>query len=259
MMDTHQLFGFHLIASSMSDAAAYCVQLARAAGTSVRTRPATVFALNPEKVIRAQEDDGLRDVLRRADVLLPDGIGVCLASWILEGRMLTRIAGADLMLAICEKAAEAGLSVFVYGAAEEVNSLACAKLIERYPSLRIAGRMHGYGPDSGPDSAAEAIRSTRPDIVFVALGSPRQEQWMAGPGAQLPVGLMQGVGGTLDVIAGKARRAPVAFRSIGLEWLYRLLAQPTRWRRQVALLHFVRHVMTQRIRDMTAIGRGVRR
>ncbi|HVL56379.1 MAG TPA: WecB/TagA/CpsF family glycosyltransferase, partial [Burkholderiaceae bacterium] len=222
------------------------VALARSERTAARGRPALVFAVNPEKVMKAQRDSALRELLRRGDVLLPDGIGVCLASLILDGRMLTRIPGADLMLQICERAAAAGLSVFVYGGEPEVNEQACTVLLRRFPALRIAGRAHGFGPETGPDSVTAQIRAVRPDIVFVALGSPRQEQWMAGPGAQLPVGLMQGVGGTLDVLAGKTRRAPAAMRQIGLEWLYRLLAQPSRWRRQVALLSFIRYVVGMR-------------
>jgi N-acetylglucosaminyldiphosphoundecaprenol N-acetyl-beta-D-mannosaminyltransferase len=189
--------------------------------------------------------------MRKATILIPDGIGICLAARLLARERVERVCGSDLMPRLCALAAQTGLSVYLYGASAAANAAAVANLRRQLPGLRIVGASDGYQPpgaagDRDETTVAGRIAALQPDIVFVGLGSPRQETWMAEVGSGLPVGLMQGVGGTIDVVAGAVRRAPPAWRRFGLEWLYRLLDDPRRWRRQLALLDFAGFVLQRR-------------
>ena len=207
-----------------------------------------ILAVNPEKVIRAQTDQSLRNCLESAQILIPDGIGVVLALRWLRLAKVRRIAGADLMVTICALAERANYSVFLLGASEETSQRAQQHLQRRFPNLRIAGRANGYADLKDERAVCERISVTRANILFVALGSPSQERWIAKNAKSLSVNAIQGVGGTLDVLAGSVRRAPTVWRSVGLEWLYRLLAQPSRLKRQSALPIFAWRVARSRFR-----------
>ncbi len=250
---TLKLWEFRVFTRSMDAAVARCMSVIADRRSGAALRPAMLtLALNPEKVVRARQDGELADALSRAGLLIPDGVGISLAALVLRGRRVRRIPGADLMPQLCEAAAQNGYRVFLYGARPEVNERAERALKQRFPTLIIAGRVHGYVDDEGPESAAAQIAATAPDIVFVALGSPRQERWMVSHAASLPVAIVQGVGGTFDVLAGSVHRAPRPFRAAGLEWLYRLASDPRRWRRQLALLTFLRWVARSRLGLMRA-------
>lgn len=207
-------------------------------------RPHAVFAANPEKNFSVPRDPELYRVFAQADLLLPDGIGLVLAAWLLYGRRLERIPGAEFMEDICQLAAREGFRVFFYGGREEVNRQAVAILQQRFPGLKVAGRAHGYlAPDAMPDLIAQ-INESRADILFLALGSPKQEKWYAAHRDALKrVRVVQGIGGTLDTIAGTVARAPAKWRQLHLEWLYRLLREPRRLSRQKVLPLFVLQVL----------------
>jgi len=211
-------------------------------------RAAAIIAVNPEKVMKAQHDAGLRQFLWNTGLLIPDGIGVVLAVRLLEGEHIERVPGAELMPAICARAAERGYTVFLFGASEEVNRRAAEVLVETYPGLRVAGRHHGYVNDAEMPAVIEKINACRPDVVFIALGSPKQELWLDRWLPELQVKVCQGVGGTFDVIAGRVQRAPEFFRRNHLEWFYRLLKQPQRAFRQTALLSFMGRVLLSKLR-----------
>lgn len=199
---------------------------------------ATVFAVNPEKVMKARQDPALRALLASATLLIPDGIGVVIAArWLGLGRF-GRVPGSELMPNLCARAAERGHAVFLFGARPEVNDEAAAALLRRYPGLRIAGRQHGYVEDKDMPDLIRRINESGADILFVALGSPRQEAWMHRHAPALRVKVAQGVGGTFDVVAGRVNRAPPLFLKLNLEWLYRLLREPRRIWRQRALAGF---------------------
>jgi N-acetylglucosaminyldiphosphoundecaprenol N-acetyl-beta-D-mannosaminyltransferase len=202
-------------------------------------RPATIVAVNPEKVMKARSDGALRRFLWNSGLLIPDGIGVVFAVRLLDHEPIERVPGAELMPAICARAAPKGYSVFRFGAAENVNATAADVLLRTYPGLRIVGRHHGYVTDEGMPAVIETINACRPDVLFVALGSPRQEIWFDRYLPQLKVKVCQGVGGTFDVIAGRIKRAPTFFRRNNLEWLYRLMREPRRAIRQAALPGFI--------------------
>lgn len=208
--------------------------------------PCTILAVNPEKVIRAQQDRTLLDQLRTADLLIPDGIGVILAMRLLGLGQAERVPGSELMPKLCERAVAKGYSVFLFGASVEVNQQAVAALQRRYSGIQIVGSHHGYVKEDEMQSVITLINECRPDLLFVALGSPHQELWISRYLPQLHVKVCQGVGGTFDVLAGHVRRAPKIFRSLHLEWFYRLVSNPTRIRRQTALPLFAYRVLKQR-------------
>lgn len=207
----------------------------------------TVLAVNPEKVIKARQDSDLKRALSEAGILIPDGIGVVLAARILHGVKFSRVAGADLCPELCGLAAEEGWGVFLFGAKEEVNAAAAAQLQRRYPGLTIAGRRNGYVAADEMPALVEEIRDSRAVIVFLALGSPRQELWMAEHLEACGARLCQGVGGTFDVLAGHVPRAPAIWRRFNAEWLYRLLSNPRRLLRQTALPRFAALVLWHKL------------
>ena len=217
--------------------------LAAVAKTIKEGKAGAVLAVNPEKVIRAQADPALLEALRSARLLIPDGIGVVLAARLLGLCRMQRVAGSELMPAICGLAAEKGYPVFLFGAREDVNAKAAEVLTERFPGLEVAGRHNGYVADPEMPSVLDAINRSGARVLFVALGSPAQERWVQRYLPGLKVSVCQGVGGTLDVIAGRVPRAPPAWIGLRLEWLYRLFIDPRRISRQKALPVFAAKVI----------------
>ena len=164
-------------------------------------RPHAIFASNPEKNFSVPADPVLYKVYREADILLPDGIGMVYAARLLHGRTFPRIPGSEFIFDICGLAAREGYGVFVYGAKEEVCAGAVKVLEDRFPGLRIVGRANGYIKDM--DTLVRQINESGAEILFIALGSPKQEKWFAiHRGALQNVKVVQGVGGTLDTITG---------------------------------------------------------
>lgn len=203
----------------------------------------SVIAMNPEKVMKASRDHELLNHLRSAGLLIPDGIGVVLAVRLFKLGHLERVPGSELMPKLCELAAIKGYKVFLFGASPEVVSRAAQALRQRFAGLNIVGAQHGYVKEEDMPTAISSINAAKPDLLFVALGSPKQELWMARYLPELNVKVCQGVGGTFDVIAGRVKRAPFLFRAVHLEWFYRLMLQPGRILRQTALPLFAYHVV----------------
>ena len=202
-----------------------------------------ILAINPEKVMTLLKDDALRETFSRAALLIPDGIGVVWAMRYLNGVDAVRVPGAELMPKLCELAAHKGYGVFLFGSKEEVSQGAAEILVQRYPGLRVVGRTNGYLSPAEMPGLVEQINASGADLLFVALGSPRQEQWIQQWLPQLQVGLCQGIGGTLDTIVGTVKRAPPLFCQWGLEWFYRLVTDPRRARRQAVLPLFAAKVI----------------
>lgn len=198
---------------------------------------AFIVAVNPEKIMKAVKDESLRSLINSADYQIPDGVGILIASKLQGGKISNRITGIDLMAALLEKAARLDKKVFFYGGKPGVAEAAKNKVLENYPELKVAGILDGYIKDN--DTIIDTINQADPDILFVALGSPRQEEWIRSNREKLNVSVFQGVGGSFDVLAGNINRAPAVFRKFGLEWLYRLLIEPSRWKRQLALPKFL--------------------
>ncbi|SEA76727.1 N-acetylglucosaminyldiphosphoundecaprenol N-acetyl-beta-D-mannosaminyltransferase [Thalassobacillus cyri] len=200
-----------------------------------------IVAVNPEKVLKAQKDEKLRQLLNQATYQIPDGIGIILASKIKKGNIRERVTGIDLLFKISQMAEQHQKSIFLYGAKPEVNELAKQNLLKYYPNLNIVGTMHGYEKDE--QLIIDKINESKADILFVGLGSPRQENWIIENMKKLDVSIFQGVGGSYDVLSGKINRAPAIFRKFGLEWLYRLLVEPNRIKRQIKLPIFLIKVL----------------
>lgn len=206
-------------------------------------RPTFCVAINPEKVYRAQHDPDLLALLQQADMGICDGVGVALAMRLLRGRRIPRCTGVDLFQHLLTAADERGWRVFLLGASPESNEQASNRLANRYPNLQLVGRQHGYFDDT--DAVIDRINASHADLLFVAMGSPRQEYWITRHRSRLNIPFCMGVGGTLDVISGTARRAPALFRHTGTEFLYRLVCDPRRIRRQRVLPLFALSVLKQ--------------
>jgi N-acetylglucosaminyldiphosphoundecaprenol N-acetyl-beta-D-mannosaminyltransferase len=211
------------------------------------SRPQSILAVNPEKVMRAQREPRLLGQLQRAGLLIPDGIGVVMAVRLLRLGSMERVPGSELMPQLCALAAKTGHRVFLFGGSPEVNDRTVSVLRQQYPGLTIAGSQHGYLKDEEMPSLIARINGVKTDLLFVALGSPKQELWIDRYLPKLSVKVCQGVGGTFDVIAGKVKRAPAAFREHHIEWFYRLVTNPRRLHRQTALPRFVFQVFKQRV------------
>ena len=212
-------------------------------------RPYIVLASNPEKNFSVPKDPLLYETFRHADLLIPDGIGVVEAAKILYGVKLSRVPGVELMQNICAMAAKQGYRIFVFGASEEVSRMACEKLQRLYTGLNIVGRVNGFLGNNEMPTLVRDINDSKAQILFLALGSPKQEKWLSDHVAELTtVRVCQGIGGTLDTIAGTVRRAPQLWRRLNLEWLYRLLAEPKRIMRQKLLPIFAARVLATKFR-----------
>lgn len=201
---------------------------------------ALIVAINPEKIIKAKQDPTLKKLLNDAEFQIPDGIGVILASKIQKGQILSRVTGVDMMMKLCEEAAKRNKPIFLYGGKPGIADKAKAKLESLFPSINIVGTQDGYEKD--PQKVNDRINAAKPDILFVAMGSPKQENWINANRDQLHPIIYQGVGGSFDVLAGTVKRAPEAFQKLGLEWFYRLMKEPKRLKRQLALPLFLLEV-----------------
>jgi len=211
----------------------------------------TIFAVNPEKNFAARKDGSLRHTLKSADLLIPDGVGVVLAARMLYGARLSRVPGVELMEDICALAAKGGYKVFVYGAREEVNKEAVEVLKGRYRGLNIVGRSNGYVKEEEMATLVERINASGAEILFLALGSPKQEKWISAHKDDLKtVKVCQGIGGTLDTIAGRVKRAPEIWCTWSAEWLYRLISEHMRIKRQKVLPIFAVMVGLAKMRKL---------
>lgn len=202
-----------------------------------------LVAINPEKIIKCRKDKQLKDMLNAFDYRIADGIGIVLASKLHRGQIKERITGIDTMATLCELANEKRYSIFMYGATESVLVQTKMKLIESYPHLKICGIMDGYQPNH--EAIIRGINETKPDILFVALGSPKQEYWINEHFEELDTKIFMGVGGSFDVLSENIDRAPEKYRKLGLEWLYRLIKEPKRLFRQLSLLVFMFLILTR--------------
>lgn len=208
--------------------------------------PHLVVTPNPEIVQRAEKDPEFAGILAQADLVLPDGVGVIYAAKILGRPLRARVPGIDFAAALLTRIAGTGTRLFLLGAAPGVAELAAVNLRAAYPGLVVCGFHDGYFKEDRP--VADAIREARADLVFVCLGAPKQEKWIAANGAAAGARLYVGLGGSLDVFAGKVERAPESFQRLGLEWLYRLLKQPSRIGRMAKLPLFLVSAVGARIR-----------
>jgi len=205
-----------------------------------------ICTVNPEFVMHARRDPAFFHVLERADLNVPDGVGLLWAGRVLKQPLRERVPGVELMEALAARAAERGWKIFLLGAAAGVAERAAAVLRARYPGLIVAGTFAGSPRPEDAPLILERLRRARPDLLFVAYGAPQQDLWIARHQPELGIPVAMGVGGAFDFIAGVVPRAPRWMREAGLEWLYRFIRQPWRWRRMLALPRFVLAVLAAR-------------
>jgi N-acetylglucosaminyldiphosphoundecaprenol N-acetyl-beta-D-mannosaminyltransferase len=197
-----------------------------------------VVAVNPECVMIAQRDLEFRTVLQRASLRLADGVGIVWAAKMLGQPVNGRVTGVDTVRAFSRIAGEKGYRFFLLGAAPGTAEKVAAVLMKENAGLNVVGTFSGSPDPAEEDAICERIRHTRPHVLFVAYGAPKQDLWLARNQKRLGVPLVMGVGGTFDFIAGTVKRAPRWMQRTGLEWLFRLKQEPSRWRRMLRLPHF---------------------
>lgn len=201
-------------------------------------RPHQIITLNPEYLYSAQQQPELLDLVNSVDLVTPDGTGIVWACRLSGNPVPERVTGIDLMLRLCARGDQEGWRVFLLGAAPGIAEEAGEKLKQQFPGLVIAGTHHGYFTDNESERIVEIIREAKPQLLFVALGMPRQEQWIAKYNPKMGVPVAMGVGGSFDVISGRKERAPLWTQKLKIEWLYRLMKEPSRWKRQLVLPKF---------------------
>jgi N-acetylglucosaminyldiphosphoundecaprenol N-acetyl-beta-D-mannosaminyltransferase len=235
------------------DDVTYAETLAFLQAAIAARRGCYVVTPNPEIVMRARRDAAFRTALQGAALAIPDGGGLLLAARLWGAPLREQVRGTDLVYRFAEQGAARHQRWFLLGAGPGVAEAAARRLERRYPGLLVVGT-HAGSPAPADDAVArEAIRRAAPvDVLLVAYGAPGQELWMARNLPHLPVAVAIGVGGVLDYLSGRVPRAPAWLRALGLEWLFRLLVQPWRWRRQTALVRFALLVLGEALRRRLA-------
>ncbi|MCZ2257576.1 WecB/TagA/CpsF family glycosyltransferase [Sporosarcina sp. G11-34] len=218
--------------------------------TELKTRikegeQSTIIAVNPEKVMAAQKDPQVMDLINNSTFQIADGTGILLASKLKKGTITSRVTGVDMMARLLKFAEEEGYPIYLYGAKKEVIEKAAANIKNKHKGITIAGITDGYEQDE--EALIERINNSQAKMIFVALGSPKQELWIRRNLDKLKdVQVFQGVGGSFDIFSGTVKRAPAFFRKFGIEWLYRLISNPTRLKRQLNLPRFLIKVLFTR-------------
>lgn len=199
--------------------------------------PRVIITAGPEFVMQTITDPTLAAIVQKADLVTPDGIGIVIASKWYGTPLKERVTGVELAPHLISYAAEAGLRVYILGASEDALRGALGNLRAQHPSLRIDGQ-NGYFSEEETSTVLQGIRDFAPHLLLVGLGQPRQDRFIDRYRQELGVPLSIGVGGTIDVLAGRVKRAPRIVQKAKMEWFYRLCREPRRFRRQLALPAF---------------------
>ena len=217
----------------------------RAMALLEREGPHLVVTPNAEIVQQARSDPEFAALIAQADLVLPDGVGVVYASRILGRPLKGRVPGVDFAGALMDRMAKSNKRLFLLGAKPGVAEEAARRLTAQHPGLTVCGVHDGYFREDAP--VVQAIREAGADVVFVCLGAPKQEKWAAAHGGETGARLLVGLGGSLDVFAGQVDRAPESWQRLGLEWLYRAIRQPSRFKRIAKLPGFLLSAVGARI------------
>lgn len=233
VMLTHEIFGIPVNALTYQDAVDWVAE------SVVTGKRSWILAINPEKIMKALSDEKLRDLLVQADLFIPDGIGVLWAGKVLGKPFPQRVSGVDILVLLVKEAAKRGWKIFLLGAPPGASQEVANGWEKQYPGLQVVGCQHGFYQEEEEAQVVAKIRVAAPDLLFVAMGSPRQEQFIVSNRTGLGVPVCMGVGGSFDVISGRKKRAPAWMQKSGLEWSYRLFLEPSRILRMAALPKFV--------------------
>ena len=207
--------------------------------------PHQVVTANAEIIYQANRNEKMRNVINQAQMVTADGSGVVWASKQLGRPLRQRVTGIDLVNSICEQSARKGWKLYILGSAPGVAATAAVNIRQKFPGCNIVGTHHGYFNAKEEKQIVAELLQLQPDVLFVALGAPKQAYWIAEHMAQLQIPVSMGIGGSMDVLSGNVKRAPRWMQKMSLEWLYRLLIQPTRFKRVLALPKFMLAVKKQ--------------
>ncbi|WP_394235022.1 WecB/TagA/CpsF family glycosyltransferase [Niallia oryzisoli] len=207
-----------------------------------------VVTANPEIVMHANEEPKYMEIIKKATYIIPDGIGIIKASRYLHRPIEERVPGFDTMIDLLNLANAKSYSIYLLGAKPGTVDKAVLEIEREYPQIDIKGFHHGYF-DWNSTEIRQEIMEKKPDLVFVALGVPRQEKWIENNLPYFEKGIFMGIGGSFDVIAGEAKRAPLTWRKMNLEWLYRFIKQPSRGSRMLAIPKFVIEIFKQKVNE----------
>lgn len=213
-----------------------------------------IYTPNPEIVMGAKEDNRLRELLNKGDLITADGIGLIYASRVKKRPLKERVTGLDLSIKLLNMANENNYSLYLLGGKDGVAKAAAENIKKDYPNIRIAGYHHGYfkGSHTGYNSheeemeVIEDINHSNPDIIFVGLGFPRQEIWIDSNKEKIRGKVIIGNGGVMDILSGNLKKTPEFIRKIGFEWLHRLIREPSRIKRQMVIPKFMLKVLFSR-------------
>jgi N-acetylglucosaminyldiphosphoundecaprenol N-acetyl-beta-D-mannosaminyltransferase len=210
-----------------------------------------IYTPNPEIVMGAKDNSSLRQIINKGDLITADGIGLIYASKIKGKPIKERVRGYDLSIKLLEIANENNYSLYLLGGKDGVAKAASENIQKDYPNVKIAGYHHGYfkGSHTGDDNSedemkiVEDINSSNPDIIFVCLGFPKQEIWIDKNRHRIKGKVILGIGGVLDILSGNLKMTPDIFRKLGVEWLHRLIREPSRIKRQIIIPKFMLKVL----------------
>jgi N-acetylglucosaminyldiphosphoundecaprenol N-acetyl-beta-D-mannosaminyltransferase len=209
-------------------------------------QPHQIVTANPIMVMSAVESPSYLSLLQGADLVVPDGAGIVWAANYVGNPVAERVTGFDLLHRLLQLGESKGWKVFLVGASPEMIEAAVGKLKLQYPALQLVGYRDGYFKTEDDKSVIENIRKHHPDILLIGRSADKQEPWIAHYKQQLQVPIIMGVGGSFDVLSGKLKRAPQIFRKLRLEWFYRLLQEPWRYKRMLVLPKFAYKVIREK-------------
>jgi len=234
---TVSLYGVPFSKMNMEETVAYLTE-------AIETRrPQRVVTGNPIMLMVGLENPSFHHTLATADLVVPDGSGVVWAARRVKQPVKERVAGFDLLHELLKVGNSRGWKAYLLGATQEVIEAAQENLKKQFPGVRFVGCRDGYFTDKDDGAVVAAIREANPDLLFVARATMNQEPWIEKYQSVLGVPVVMGVGGSFDVVSGKLQRAPAIFRKAGMEWLFRLLRQPTRFKRMLVLPKFALKVI----------------
>ncbi len=208
--------------------------------------PGQIITLNAEILYNARRLPEFKEIIEKADLVTPDGSGIVWAAKKLGEPLKERVTGIDLMTEICRQAAPNSWPVYLLGGRPGIAQAAAENLEKLFPGIEIAGFRDGYFNPEEESSVVEEINASGAKILFAALGAPKQEFWLNSQKNTLNAKVLMGVGGSLDVLSGQVKRAPLIFQKLGIEWLWRLLLQPWRIKRALVLPKFMLAVIKSR-------------
>ncbi|NHN33850.1 WecB/TagA/CpsF family glycosyltransferase [Paenibacillus agricola] len=208
--------------------------------------PHQIVTANPIMVMSAVESPSFLNLLQKADLVVPDGAGVVWAANYVGNPVAERVTGFDLLHRLMQLSELKGWKVFLLGASPEMMEAAVSNIKRQYPALQLVGYRDGYFQADEDQQVIENIRKHQPDILLIGRSADKQEPWIAQHKEQLHVPIIMGVGGSFDVLSGKLKRAPKIFLKLRLEWFYRLLQEPWRYKRMLELPKFVFKVIREK-------------